>query len=132
VIQALQNQEPVNMFYDAWFTPVLIDHLVEAVHELVDKKCSGIINLTGDERVSKYEFALKVADIFALDATLIRRVSCVDMPWPTPRPKDMSLSNARAQQWLGHGIGGVESGLRDLLEQASLGRRDELLAAVSD
>jgi len=131
VIGTLRRGERIKLFHDTWFTPVLIDHLVRVAHDLSDIGTAGVINLTGDERISKYKFAMQLAEVFSLDTGLIECVSSEDVPLVALRPKDLSLSNALAQRLLGRNIGGLSDGFCDLLAQERAGRRDELLAAVS-
>mgnify|MGYP001171919495 CR=1 FL=1 len=65
------------MFDDVFITPILLDSLVLFAHELILKDISGIINLVGDERISKYEFAHKVAAHFGLSNKLISKFNKV-------------------------------------------------------
>jgi len=44
------------------------------------------------ERMSRYEFAVKVAEALGLDKSLVQRAEMKDMKWIAKRPKDSSLS----------------------------------------
>ncbi len=131
VIGSLRKGETINAFTDVWFTPILIDYLVDAVHELLSKGVTGIVNVVGDERISKYEFAMQIADVFSLDKGLINSASSQSVQFKATRPTDLSLSNLKAVKVLGHKLGSVEGGLRELKEQELDGRHNELFAAIS-
>ncbi|MCE9642323.1 MAG: SDR family oxidoreductase, partial [Betaproteobacteria bacterium] len=73
IIASLRAGKPVTMFDNVFFTPILADALVRAAHELAAKNERGIVNLGGDERISKYEFALQLARAFDLPVALIQR-----------------------------------------------------------
>ena len=130
IIHSLQRGESIPAFYDVFFSPVLIDHLIIAVHGLVERGVSGIIHVAGDQRISKYDFALTVADIFSLDKQLIKKASIKKAKLLAPRPLDMSLSSQKAVSLLGRKIGNVEGGLQGLFEQLQQGRPRELALAI--
>jgi dTDP-4-dehydrorhamnose reductase len=61
---------------------------------------SGIINISSDERISKYEFILKVLkSIDKLDYK-VEQVALSELQLMAPRPLDMSLSNLKVKQLL--------------------------------
>ena len=93
IITALKNNTKIDLFTDVYYTPILIDELVINVHKLIDINAHGIFNVVSNERISKYEFGLKTANIFQLDKTLIKPISINKKSSLTQRPKDMSLAN---------------------------------------
>lgn len=95
IIDALRHQQPITLFDDIFYTPILIQELVDAIHRLFDQKASGVFNVVGNERLSKYQFGLRVADAFALDARLIRCGNLSNATNLVQRPRDMSLSNSK-------------------------------------
>ena len=58
------------MFDDVFFTPVDTMHLIDITHELLNLNQRGIINICGGERISKYEFSVKLAAKFGYDLIL--------------------------------------------------------------
>jgi len=126
VIDALRIGKPLSLFTDAFYTPIHVDRLREAVFDLVSAGASGIVNVVGDERLSKHAFGLKVAMRFELDAELIRPATLRGFPGLAPRPLDMSLSNAKARHILGRPLGQVDEHLALLLQQERAGVAQEL------
>ena len=132
ILQALREGKPVTMFDDVYFTPILADALAEAAHRLVELSASGIYHLAGEERVSKYEFALRLARTFALPTETIRPSRLHDAGLAAKRPADMSLDSARARAMLGDGPGRLDDFFHALRRQETEGRREALLHAVME
>jgi UDP-4-amino-4,6-dideoxy-N-acetyl-beta-L-altrosamine transaminase/dTDP-4-dehydrorhamnose reductase len=95
ILSNLRNNKSIDLFSDVYFTPILIDELSNRTHQLLDLDARGVFNIVGSERISKYEFGVKLARSFNLDARLIKAVSINDASKLIKRPKDMSLSNAK-------------------------------------
>ena len=130
IIYNLRAGNALSMFDDVFITPILLDILALSAHELVARDTSGIINLVGEERISKYEFALKLASHFNLPKELVRRSKLANVNFKAKRPRDMSLNNEKARKILGGNIGGLDDYLEALILQEE-GRRSELFNAVS-
>lgn len=128
VINSLRAGKEVTLFQDIYFTPLLIESLVYAVHELVDKKANGIFNVTGDDRISKYDFGIKLAKNFNLNLDLIHAGSQSDFRTIARRPFDMSLSNKKTSNFLGRKIGGLDQDILRLQKQEKEGLLKELQA----
>lgn len=126
IIDGLRLGRPLNLFQDVFYTPVLIAAATKAVHELIELKANGIYHVVGDERISKYEFGLKVAREFGLDASLIRAGRLADRVALVQRPYDMSLSNRKLCRLLGRNIGGVDDHLAALHQQEISGLAREM------
>jgi dTDP-4-dehydrorhamnose reductase len=97
---------------------------------MIEKGASGIYHLVGDERLSKYDFALKLAAHFDLSQELIDRNRLVSDALLAKRPLDMSLDNSKARLLLGRGFGVVDGFLEGLRSQELQGRKLELHSAV--
>jgi len=95
IVDKLRNNETVNLFSDVFFTPILAEELSKKVHKLIDNNCNGIYSVVGSERLSKYEFGIKLANCFELNPSLINKSSINDKINLVNRPKDMSLSNKK-------------------------------------
>jgi dTDP-4-dehydrorhamnose reductase len=131
ILDGLRHGRPLDMFVDAHFTPILADELARAVHELVEGGAAGILNVCGDERVSKFEFARRLAATFDLPVGLVRPGALGAARLAAPRPPDLSLSNALGRERLGRPLGGVDVHLAALREQEDSGRAREQARAVS-
>lgn len=126
VLQSLRRAEGVSLFTDVQYTPILVDAQRKAVLDLISIGASGIVNVVGDERLSKYEFGLRLATHFGLDPTLIRPGRLADRPGLVQRPPDMSLSNERVRSLLGRSLGDVDAHIALLAHQEQSGLAREL------
>ena len=59
--------------------------------EIVERKITGFLHVAGGSRLSRYEQALMIADIFQFDKDLVVKSSIKDMNWSAKRPRDSSL-----------------------------------------
>jgi dTDP-4-dehydrorhamnose reductase len=130
LIDSLRAHRELSLFDDVHFTPILADRVASSAHALLACEASGIFHVCGDERISKYAFALQLADEFGLPRDLIRRASIAGAGLRAPRPNDMSLSNAKLRAALGRGPVSVRDDLRSLHAQEPT-RQPELFGAVT-
>lgn len=132
ILQSLRAGREITLFDDVFFTPLLADALATAAHRLIEQSADGLFHLAGDERVSKYEFGLRLARAFELPQALIRRGSVTEASLQASRPRDMSLDSGRARALLGAGTGSLEAHFQALQRQEQAGRREELFHAVTE
>lgn len=130
IIYSLRNGKTLSMFDDVYITPILVDTLVKFSHQLVERNASGIFNLVGNDRVSKYDFALKLAKYFNLPINLIERNKITNAQLFALRPADMSLNNDKLSHELGENIGNLDDYFSALRNQEIQGRRKELYSSV--
>lgn len=126
IIADLRAGREMLLFEDVFFTPLIIEALVDAVHDLLDREASGIFHVTGDDRISKYDFGLAVAKHFELDARAIKAGSIRDRSGLVRRPLDMSLSNRKFRALLGRGVGRTDEHLARLRQQEVSGLAQEI------
>lgn len=127
ILYSLRKGKEITLFDDVFYTPILAETLVQTVHELLDLNSVGIYNVVSDDRISKYDFGIAIAEHFELDKGLIKRGKMSHKPGLVQRPYDMSLSNRKASTLLGHSLGGLKQHLSRLLEQEKSGIINEIL-----
>ncbi len=93
VIAKLREPNEFYGFEDLYFTPISIPLLLGFINDLISNRFSGIIHLAGSERISKYEFIIKMAKILKLNYNHLvsRQYSLTNRE--VMRPLDMSLSS---------------------------------------
>ena len=126
IIQSLRAGREIELFDDVFYTPILVESLAHAVHDLVGLGRCGIFNLVGDERISKKDFGLLIAHEFNLNSNLIKTTQVTRQSNLVRRPLDMSLSNRKAVSVLGRGLGGIQGQVARLHEQELSGVSIEL------
>jgi dTDP-4-dehydrorhamnose reductase len=100
VYEKLSRGESIRMVHDQFSSPTLNTSLSAMLIEIAERKLPGIIHTAGATRLSRFDFAIGLANTFELDTTLIRAVQARDLQWKAKRPADSSLSVERAQQLL--------------------------------
>ena len=100
LIEALKKNGRVKIVTDQWNTPTLNSNLADMTLEVVERGLTGLYHLCGATRVSRFEFALQIADTFNLNNGLIDKVLSSQFSWSARRPCDSSLDTTKAQQIL--------------------------------
>jgi dTDP-4-dehydrorhamnose reductase len=126
IIESLRVNKELTLYQDVFYTPILIEPAVQAIHDLVDLGASGIYHIVGDDRVSKYEFGCRIAEVFDLGSNIITPGFMADQVSAVPRPFDMSLSNQKARVLLGRNLGGIAEHLTRLRQQEHNGVAREM------
>jgi dTDP-4-dehydrorhamnose reductase len=119
ILTALRAGQSIGLFTDVFFTPILMSSLIEAAHELCEKNQGGVFNLVGDERLSKHDFGVSLAQHFGLDPRYIVPVRFGDRGDLVKRPFDLSLSNQKARNVLGRSLGDVDTQIAGLVAEAA-------------
>ncbi|HEX9074158.1 MAG TPA: SDR family oxidoreductase [Anaerolineae bacterium] len=117
--QALNGEMP-RLFTDEYRCPILCDDLVDALIELATLDYTGVLNVAGSQRLSRYEFGLKLARALRIEPQFSPALSQpvtvlrAGQPVPDRRPRDCTLDTSRAQKLLRTHLRGVDSALETL------------------
>ena len=93
----LQRGETSELFDDEYRSFVFIDDVCVKLLKLAADQMSGIFHIAGPERLSAYDFGLKVAKCHGFNKTLLHPISS----YKHKRPQDCSLSNEKTIVQLG-------------------------------
>lgn len=121
VLQGLVEQRPLNMFTDVIFSPIHVTHLAEVIDALFKSNCSGIFNVSGNSFLSKYEFGIKMGEMFNLPVTNIEPSSIDKAGLTALRPKNMALSNKKITEALNLKLPCIEETISLLKKQYDTG-----------
>lgn len=91
LFEKLSKNVPIKALVDQYTTPTQATLLAQAIMEIIDGQLTGIFHIVG-EKMSRYRFALKVAETLNLDKSLIGQAKMDEMSWYAKRPKDSSLN----------------------------------------
>lgn len=94
VCSALARREPIRLFHDARFSPLLANALVSALIEIVDRHLTGVLHVAAADGCSKEEFGRLLAHAFQLSTNSIMSISLDDAGLTAPRPKDITLNTS--------------------------------------
>ena len=98
VLGTLSKGEDFNAMADTFNSPTFLDDLCEGVAFLLNEGVDGTFHLAGCERLSKYDFALKIANQFKLDPRMIIPVESKSLLNFSIYPGDISLNNSKIKQ----------------------------------
>ncbi len=119
IIDSLRQNQVLNLFDDVYYNPILAENLIKTVHELLNKNARGIYHVVSDDRISKYEFGVLIAEEFGLNKSLINKSTLKSQSNLVNRPADMSLSNKKVRDLLGRNLGTVKQHIEQLCRQES-------------
>ena len=117
VLKALQQNKEVHEPLDWYNNPTYINNFVDATAELIKKGSNGIFNLVGKDFINRYEWAIKIANIFDKDTTNIEAVDSISFHLSAIRPT-ANVSNDKVIKETGVKFFGVEEGLLELKKVA--------------
>lgn len=106
IVSNLKNGQKMEFFTDSWRSMIDFDTVAKTLIALTntpEAQKHSVVNVAGDESLSKYDFALRVADKYGLDKSLIVPVSMDGdtMIWKEKRPKKILLDNTLCKRILG-------------------------------
>ncbi|ABG57783.1 SDR family oxidoreductase [Cytophaga hutchinsonii] len=113
----LEQKKEINVVNDQWRTPTLAEDLAMGCWLIVKNQAEGIFNISGEEMLSPYELAHKVADVWKLDKGLIKQADSSTFTQPALRPPKTGFIIDKAKKQLGYKPHTLEEGLDLLKEQ---------------
>ena len=114
LINSIREKKKISLYTDIFYTPIYAKYLIEIVHDLVSSNLSGLFNIVGSERVSKYEFGKMVFNIFSGNMKLITKTKYQEQSNSIQRPLDMSLSNNKLKSSLNVKMASLENQILQL------------------
>jgi len=114
VLRRLSAGENIRVVIDQIGNPTLVDDLSESIFRLLQKQEYGLFHVCGPETLSRYDFALKIAEVFDLKADLIERAITADLDQSSPRPLNSSFIIDKLVNRIDWEPHGVYEGLKEL------------------
>lgn len=114
ILNKLQKEERVKALDDQYTSPTYGPNLGIMLTEIVDHRIKGIIHIAGKDKLSRYQQAKIIADVFRLDNGLILKARIEDMGWRARRPRDSSLNVEKAEKTLDNKPQGFHEAIKDL------------------
>jgi len=120
VIKSLRAGQRIRCVDDQIGNPTHVSDLAFTVTKSFELNRDGIYHVCGKDRVSRYDFALQIAETFNLDRSLVLRIRTGDLKQEAPRPLSSGLITLKAQTELGLNPMSIEQGLallkREIME----------------
>lgn len=100
ILDNLKKKRKIYMYTDVFFNPLYVGSLIEYIFKLESLNLTGIFNLTSDQKISKYRFAVNIAKKFKLEKKLIIPSKISTKKNQAPRPLNMFLINKKLKKTL--------------------------------
>lgn len=110
--QGLAEGKTFRLFTDQFRTPAYVEDVVEAVWRLASGQGAGLYHLGGAERLSRYDFGLRIASAFGLPAERLIPAKMEEVPLAARLVKDGSLVSRKLSEELGIDLCNVSEGLQ--------------------
>ena len=114
VLNGLRERQILKVVSDHINSPTFADNLADAIHRAIEWNSHGILHIAGSERISRFDFARRIARRFGLDENLLVPVEMKDLNWIARRPRDSSLNVGKAEKELRVELFGVDRGLEEM------------------
>lgn len=117
VKNSLEQQKSIKVVTDQFRTPTLAEDLAMGCWLVVDKKAEGIFHISGKDFLTPYQMAIKTAEFFQLDKSLITPVDSSNFTQPAKRPARTGFVLDKAVSVLGYNPVSFEKGIEILAGQ---------------
>ena len=112
VKKSLEQGKTIQVVNDQWRTPTLAEDLAMGCYLAAKKKARGIFNISGKDYLSVYDIAIRTAEFFRLDKSLIKETDSTKFTQPARRPPRTGFVIDKARKELGYEPRSFEEGLR--------------------
>ena len=120
LLQKFSAGEKIKIVTDQFNNPTLADNLSACLLEMVERNLSGVFHVAGAEYLSRYDFALKVAEEFGFKEAEIAPIKTESLKQKAIRPTRGGLKTQKAQGIVETELLNVEEGLKRAKENQHL------------
>lgn len=117
VKKSLESGKDIHVVNDQWRTPTLAEDLAMGCCLIAKQKATGIYNISGKDMLTPYDMAIRTADFFGLDKSLIHKTDGSKFVQPAKRPARTGFIIEKARRELGYEPHSFEEGLKILQKQ---------------
>lgn len=117
VKKSLEEGKSISVVNDQWRTPTLAEDLATGCYLAAIKKARGIFNISGKDFITPFDIAMKTAEFFKLDSSLIKATDSTQFKQPARRPLKTGFIIDKAKKELGYEPHSFLEGLEILSRQ---------------
>lgn len=100
MIDNLRKGSPINIVTDQISNVTIIDDLAYGTMKIVERNLTGVYNIAGSDILSRYDFAMKMCDVFKFNKELIRPITTDMLHQAAPRPMKSGLTTYKMESEL--------------------------------
>ena len=118
-----EKKESMLVPLDQESNPTYVHLLTDVIERGIEKGLKGVYIATGPEALTRYDFALKIADKMGFDKELIKPVWTSELKQKAARPLNCSTIPKKLQKDLGHKFPSLDESLEHLKKEVESRRR---------
>jgi len=116
ILEGIKKENGLNLIEDQYMTPTYLENFCNMLVEIIEKRYYGIIHLAGPEKMSRYDFAIKLLNKLGLNKKKIIPVKRNDFEFGKKMPRDSSLNTEKANEVLEEKPESVEKAFSQFLK----------------
>ena len=117
IVERLKNKQATKIVIDQYNNPTLADSLADIILRLFEIDANGLFHATGNECISRYDFAIKIAETFELDKKLIMPITTPELNQIARRPEKLNMETHKVERVVKIKMRSISEGLNILKEQ---------------
>lgn len=117
VKESLEAGKTIYVVNDQWRTPTLAEDLAKGCFLIANQEAEGIFNISGKDFLTPYEMAIKTADFFDLNKSLIVETDGSRFTQKAKRPPRTGFVLDKARRVLGYEPVSFDEGIAKLARQ---------------
>lgn len=120
LIDQARSGHGAKIFTDEYRSFLYADDSASAAASLISSCLTGVFHAGGDERLSRYEFVMKMLSCFGLSGEYLEPIKISDLKGQAPRPADCSLNSEKLKTRTGWRLMPFEQGMARFKESLGL------------
>lgn len=132
IINELTNKRQIRGFSDALFSSIYNFEFARILEMALEFDLLGVFNCASRNSMSKYEFALKIADVFDLDKSLIQPISIDDFSFQAKRGKNLTMNVGKLEKALSCKLPAIDDCIKLFYEDFRAGIPQKIRLPISE
>ena len=104
----LKKNIPMKVPQDQISNPIFVNYFIKIIQLVIEKEIKGVYNATGNDSLSRDQFAFKICKKFNLDSHLILPVKTMDLNQKARRPLNCSTNSKKIQELIDYTIPSID------------------------
>jgi len=100
VVNNLKNKNSIQVVNDQFNNPTWTEYIAEILVNCLNKDMSGLYHWGDQDYLSRYDFAIKIAESYNLKSDLIKQISTSQLKQMAPRPLNGGLDQSKLKKYL--------------------------------
>lgn len=121
ILNSLKNKQAQSYFTDVFNSATYLGNFADMLSRVLELGKTDIYHVAGRERINRFEFALKIADTFKCDLSLVKPLELGEQRRQfDSRPFDLSLDVSHSEKLLGMKFFDIKQGLQAINNETNI------------